>query len=49
MLKGEHHYARYLVACEWLREKGYDPERLLSPVDLSPAWRMAICWMACLR
>ena len=29
MLKGEHHYARHLVACEWLTEKGYDPDQLL--------------------
>jgi DNA-directed RNA polymerase subunit beta len=33
MLKGEHHYARHLVAREWLTEKGYDPDLLLPPLD----------------
>jgi DNA-directed RNA polymerase subunit beta len=33
MLHGEHHYARYLVAREWLREKGYRPDDILTPVS----------------
>ena len=33
MLKGQHHYARHLVAREWLEEKGYDPDELLAAFD----------------
>jgi DNA-directed RNA polymerase subunit beta len=37
MLHGEHHYARYLVAREWLREKGYRPDDILTPVSATAA------------
>jgi len=37
MLHGEHHYARYLVAREWLREKGYGADEILTPVSAATA------------
>ncbi len=35
--RGRLDYARHLVACEWLREKGYNPDKVLVSFDARPA------------
>jgi DNA-directed RNA polymerase subunit beta len=34
--RGRLDYARYLVACAWLREKGYSPDKVLTSLDALP-------------